>query len=240
VDDTGTERLRLPAITISRQRGSGADAIAALVAQQLRIPLYDRQVITRAAREAGVSPEAVVDAERTKGFLSRMLEALARTAVLSPDVPVVLPPTPDALGGALVATSADVRAIIEQVLRQLADAGPAVIVGHGSGQVALRGRPDALHVFIHAPFAQRVARMMTYGRLSQEEAERDVEEVDRERTAFFKDVYDLNWYDLRLYDLVINSGGRSYAEVADEICRATGVQVGRAASAAPEPRLVHA
>src|SRR5436189_5944648 len=40
-------------------------------------------------------------------------------------------------------------------------------VGHGGGQVALRGRPAVLHVFLQAPFEQRVQRMMRYGQLSR-------------------------------------------------------------------------
>src|SRR5579871_7031665 len=41
--------MRQRVITISRERGSGADDIAVLVAKALDIPLYDHQVITRAA-----------------------------------------------------------------------------------------------------------------------------------------------------------------------------------------------
>ncbi|MHB8575151.1 MAG: cytidylate kinase family protein, partial [Dehalococcoidia bacterium] len=69
-----------PVITVSRQRGSGADDIAQLVAQKLDVPLYDQQVISNAAREAGVSETAMQDAERSQGFLSRMLESLGRYA----------------------------------------------------------------------------------------------------------------------------------------------------------------
>jgi cytidylate kinase len=230
--------MSIPVITISRQRGSGADAIAALVARKLGVPLYDRQVLARAAAEAGVSQEAVLDAERRQGFLSRMLEALGRYGTLATDVPA--PVMPDTIAGSLVATSADLRVVIEQIVQRIADAGPGVIIGHGAGQVALRGRCDALHIFIHAPFEQRVQRMMAYGHLSRDEAEKDVEEMDRGRSEYFKETYDVNWYDLRLYDLVVNSGGRRYEDVADEICAVARALADRSTIETPDPRMVHA
>jgi cytidylate kinase len=202
-----------PVITISRQRGSGADDIAVLVAQRLDIPLYDHQVIERAARAAGVSESVIASAERRQSFLSRMLESMSIYATPGLEAPV-----PSARGSSLFSTSSDYRAVVEEVLRTIADSGPGVIVGHGGGQVALRGRSDVLHVFIHAPFEQRVERMMAYARLDRENAEKDVRREDRERTAFFKDNYGLNWYDLRLYDLVIDAGRRTYEEIAEEIC----------------------
>jgi cytidylate kinase len=205
--------MHQPVITISRQRGSGADDIAALVAQTLGIPLYDHEVIAQAAREAGVSEATIAAAARHQGFVQRMLDSLNRVATLELGAPA-----PTVGGASLLGTSADYRAIVEQVLRSIADSGPGVIVGHGGGQVALQGRADVLHVFIHAAFEQRVQRMMTYGQLDRKAAEQDVQREDRERTAFFKQHYGLNWYDLRLYDLVLDSSRRTYQELAADIC----------------------
>jgi cytidylate kinase len=204
-----------PVITISRQRGSGADDIAALVAHKLGIPLYDQQVISRAAREAGVSEETIEKAARSQGFLARLMENLGRYAGMGVEgaVPV------DFSSVQMMYTSADYRAIIEEVLRKIAASGPGVIVGHGGAQVALRNRPDVLHVFLHAPLEYRIRRMMAWHHLDYEAAKRDCEESDRERTNFFRTNYNVNWYDLRLYDLVINTAGRTWESVAEEICR---------------------
>jgi len=188
--------MALPVIALSRQRGTGGDVIAALVAHELGLPLYDRQVLAQAAAKAGVSPDTIAAAERRPGLLDRMLQWLGQSA-----------------------TSADYRRTIATVLQTLAAAGPAVIVGHAAGQVALRDRPDVLRVFLHAPVAQRVARMQQYGQLSQTEAEADVRRRDQERAAFFQEHYGLDWYDLRRYDLVLNTGGRDYPTVAADICR---------------------
>jgi len=222
--------MRDPVITISRQRGSGADEIAALVAQQLNIPLYDQQVLSRAAAESGVSESAMADAERSQGFLSRMLESLGRYAGMGVEGSVPI----DFSSVSMLYTSADFRAVIEQILRNIADSGPGVIVGHGGAQVALRRRPDVLHVFIHAPMENRIRRMMALRHLNREEAKKDVEQTDRERTEFFKNNYNINWYDLRLYDLVINSGPRQYQDVAEEICTVARMMPDRTLAETPD------
>lgn len=224
--------MRQPVITISRQRGSGADDIATLVSQKLGIPLYDQQVISRAAQEAGVSETAMHDAERSQGFLSRMLESLGRYAGMGVEGSVPI----DFSSVSMLYTSADFRTVIEQALRNIADSGPGVIVGHGGAQVALRRRPDVLHIFIHAPFEQRIRRMMSYANLDYDAAKKDVEQTDRGRTEFFRNNYDVNWYDLRLYDLVLNSGGRIYESVADEICLVAREMSERTVHDTPDPK----
>jgi CMP/dCMP kinase len=207
--------LTLPVITISRQRGSGADDIAQIVAQTLDVPLYDRQVLTRAAAAAGVDETTIATSERRQNLLTRIFEELGRYGSLG-----IGAPSPSFDEPSSLIASPDFRAVVEQVVQGLAAAGPCVIVGHGGAQVALRDRPDVLHIFTHAPVEQRVLRMMAYGGLDRAAAEKDVREGDSERRAYFKDYYGIDWYDLRLYDLAINTAGRAYTGVAAQICAA--------------------
>ena len=211
-------------ITLSRQRGSGGDTIAALVAQDLQIPLYDQQVLARAAEQAGVSQDFVAAA----GDPARLRRPAAGDA--RPQRRVLAGHTRRPVAAAATGEPArDTRRPARQHRAghpRLAERGPAVIVGHAAGQVALRDRPDVLRVFIHAPLEQRVQRMMTYGQLSRADAEQDVRQHDEDRTTFFHRNYDLDWYSLRLYDLTINAGGRQYADVAAEMCQVARERLG--------------
>jgi cytidylate kinase len=207
------EAMRRPVIAISRQRGSGAEEVGAIIARKLDIPFYDRQVLDRAAAEAGVSETAMVDAERNQSLLSRMLESLGRYAGVGVEGTVPM----DLSSLSLLYTSGDFRLVIEEVLRKIADAGSAVIVGHGACQVALRRRPDVLHVFLHASRETRVRRIMFLRGVGYEEAKRDVEQADKDRTGYYQNNFNINWYDLRLYDLVLKTGTRSFEQIADEI-----------------------
>ncbi len=218
-----------PVVTISRQLGSGGDEIAALVARRLGVPLLDREVISRAAQVAGVSEEALRAAERHASLLSRMLESLGKFGAAGGSEGVVLEGLSSTL---LLTTSADFRALLERVLREIAAAGPAVILGHAA-QIALRDLPGTLHVFLHAPPEFRAAYLARAEGIAPAQARREIEASDRERVRFYQSAYHVNWYDLRLYDLVLDTsvtGIHRAAELIAEVAR-------QCCAAPPEPPL---
>lgn len=234
--------MTCPVVAIARQLGSGGEEIAAQVAARLRAPLLDREVISRAAQAAGVTEEALGRAERSSSLLSRMLEGLGKYWPIGAD--------DVALGGfssvTLLTTSADFRALLEQVLRDVADAGPAVILGH-AGQIALRNRPGVLNVFVHAPAEYRAACLARAEHLPLPRARAQVEESDRERVCFFRTAYHVDWYDLRLYDVVVDTqlvGVDGATELIVDLARRACAEVPEAAlpreapAPAPPPALV--
>lgn len=189
-----------PVITIARQLGSGGEEVAAQVAERLGIPLLDHEIISRAAQEAGVSEQALRSAERASSMLSRMLENLGKFGTAGAEGASV-----EGLSSvALLTTSSDFRALLERVLRDVALSGPAVIIGHAA-QVALRDTPGTLHCFVHAPMEFRTARHARAEGISLQKAQKEVEDSDRERVKFFQTSYHINWYDLRLYDVVVDT-----------------------------------
>ena len=58
-------------ITIGRQYGSGGRAVGRLLAEQMGIPFYDKELIELAAKEGGMSAEAFdkVDEKPTNSLL---------------------------------------------------------------------------------------------------------------------------------------------------------------------------
>jgi len=96
-----------------------------------------------------------------------------------------------------------IRAAAERVVTAAAKNGNAVIVGRGSAYY-LRERPDTFHVFIYGPFAEKVQRLRKKGH-SEEEAVELVETVDRDRAAYIRQYFDVEWPARYLFDLMINS-----------------------------------
>lgn len=220
-----------PVVTIARQLGSGGEEVAAQVAERLGIPLLDHEIISRAAQEAGVSEEALRSAERSSSLLSRMLENLGKFGTAGAEGASV-----EGLSSvALLTTSSDFRALLERVLRDIAASGPAVIIGHAA-QIALRDTPGTLHCFVHAPVEFRAARLARAEGISLQKARKEIEESDRERVKFFQTAYHVNWYDLRLYDVVIDTqvlGIRGASQMIAEMAK-------RASSATVElPAIPH-
>jgi cytidylate kinase len=102
-----------------------------------------------------------------------------------------------------MADAEGIRRVAEQLVMAAANEGNAVIVGRGSAYY-LRDRPDCFHVFIYAPFEERVRRLRQEGK-SQEEATHLAETVDRDRAEFIKQYFGIEWPARHFFHLMINS-----------------------------------
>ena len=96
-----------------------------------------------------------------------------------------------------------IREVAERVVRAAAKEGNSVIVGRGSAYY-LRDRPDAFHVFVYAPFEEKVNRLQATGKTETEAVEL-AETVDRDRAAFIKQYFDIDWPTRQFFHLMINS-----------------------------------
>jgi cytidylate kinase len=88
-------------------------------------------------------------------------------------------------------------------VKDTANGGRCVIVGRGSAYY-LQSRKDAFHVFVYAPFEAKVRRLQAGGK-SESEAVHLAETVDRDRAAFIKQYFGVEWPDRHRFHLMINS-----------------------------------
>ena len=88
-------------------------------------------------------------------------------------------------------------------MNRIAQEGNAVIVGRGAPYF-LRENPDAFHVFLYAPRAEKIRRIVADG-YTQEEAEEMVDSVDRERIAYVKHYFNADWPTRSLYHMMLNT-----------------------------------
>lgn len=189
-------------VTFSVQIGSDGFAIARGVAARLRFRYLDWQITSQAAMHERLH----VPPEPSPDFVDRLLSRLSAATVLEEEMPATLiPPRPEILRDALrKLAQKEVRAEMEEVVRELATEGNAVIVGHGS-QVVLRDWPGAIKVLVYASLDKRVARFAAEQHSTTEDAVRTVNELDNMRRSFFKGAYGVDWLDASLYDLAINT-----------------------------------
>ncbi|WP_322795295.1 cytidylate kinase-like family protein [Tepidiforma sp.] len=198
-------------VSVSRQVGTAGEEVAQAVARRLGFRYVDYQVIQQAAAEAGVSPETVSEAEHTPSLLTRILEALAR----NPSMPAAAWADPVPLATSPLFTSSDYRRFIEDVIRDLADQGGCVIVGHAA-QVILRDRADVVRVLVTGSPKCRARRIMTGMGVDEKEALKIIERTDAERVEYFRRVYDIGWLTPSTYDLCLSTdrlGPEAAAEV---------------------------
>jgi cytidylate kinase len=180
-------------ITIEREFGSGAAAIAAQLAKQLGWKLWDHLLTEEIARLANVDPSAVHRCdERMDSYLHRLSKTFWRASYerSSP------------LGSQIFDTDR-MMSMVQEIMNKLGREGNAVIVGRGAPYF-LRENAAAFHVFLYAPRAEKIRRVIADGH-SEEEAEEMVDSVDRERIAYVKHYFNADWPTRSLYHMMLNT-----------------------------------
>ena len=131
-------------ITISREFGSGGHTIGKAVAERMGVSFYDSQLISKVAKQSGLSEEFIRDNEEYASHANSFLYQIAMSAAGSYGYPSIYQKLYEAQ---------------THVIEELAEKEACVIMGRCSDYI-LRGRTDCLHVFIHADNAHRAKHVL--------------------------------------------------------------------------------
>ena len=181
-------------ITVEREFGAGGTAIAEKLAERLGWKLWDQALTAEIARLAQVD-HASVDRldERCDPLFYRLMKVFIRGSY-ERSLPVA----------GLAHFDADsMVAFMHRVIDGAAAEGNCVIVGRGAPYF-LRGREDAFHVFVYAPWEEKIRRVRMSGK-SEEDAVDLVATIDQERATFVQKYFGKEWPNRHLYHLMINS-----------------------------------
>lgn len=181
-------------VTVEREFGSGGGAIAAALAARLGWTLWDQRLTDEIARRMDCDRRTVeIREEQPDPAFYRLFKAFMRGSFEgSVNAPRLRLVDADA-----------VRVVARAIELEVAERGDCVIVGRGSAY-HLGERRDAFHVFIYAPFDNKVRRLRSLGK-SQQEAADLAETVDRSRAAFIKQQFTLEWPAIHRFHLMVNS-----------------------------------
>lgn len=179
-------------ITVEREYGCGAGEIAETLARQLGWKLWDRALTEEIAQQANVDCSTVERCdERVDSKFYRLARVFWRGSY---EHSTHLSDTFDA---------DCMFEMAQQVLQRAAEEGNCVIVGRGAPYF-LRDRCDAFHVFLYAPRAEKIRRLHKSGK-TLEDAEEQVDTIDRDRMTFVKHYYGADWPTRSLYHMMINT-----------------------------------
>lgn len=197
-------------ITISREYGSGGRKIGEMVAERLGIPFYDKEIIEETAKTAGMSPE----------FVAKHEESLSNSFIYNFTVGAIYglahPDKPDLKN---LPARERIFLIQQEVIRDMADKGPCVIVGRCADYI-LKDREDMIKVFIYADDETRRKRVIEeYGRLP-EYIDQTVAYVDKRRRLHYESYTTQQWGDRKNYHLMLDSSALGLEACADIICTA--------------------
>lgn len=203
----------MPIITISRLYGSGGSEVGALLAKSLGWDLLDNAVIDAVAERTGLTKSEIAEREeRLPSLAERLIEAMAMGTqeMMSPIASADLPPTDERL-----------LEVTRKIIEEAADRGSVIIVGRGA-QEMLGSREDLLSVFCYAPQAALIARTARREGLSEAEATKRVEEVNKRRGEWVQAHWNRDWRMPEHYDLCLNThtlGIPWTAEIIEKVLR---------------------
>jgi cytidylate kinase len=209
----------MPVVTIARQFGAGGEAVGAVVARELGAELVDKQIVSQVAERLQLSQDEVEAQDEAPGsFLNRLLIALGSGGIefsAPPEVAAWVPPYADP---AFDPRKAILR-ITQEVIREAARTGNAVIVGRGAAYV-LMDDPSVVHAFLRGSDPEKLRVVQELFGLSEEEAKRRIRQTDANRAAYIKQVYGHDWAHPSHYHIVVDTSRLGYETAARAILAA--------------------
>ena len=180
-------------ITIARQYGSGGKTVGRMLAKELSIPFYDREIITLASEDSGLNPVLFGDEQLKPDWMSRLRGRRDRDTSLQNG------------GEKSRLTDEELFTYQSATIKRIAEQGPCIIMGRCADYV-LRDRTDVVRLFVHADDAFCLEQAMKVNSMDEENVRKKIAGVDELRAKYYKHHTGHDWYDARNYDLSLNSG----------------------------------
>ena len=166
----------MPLITVTTSIGCGAIEVSQKVADLLKVELYDDERLQQEALNMGYSSEDL------KGFDEKAPGLFDRLLRRRPEI---------------------YNELMAAVIYEVAHRDEGIIIGHGATYF-LKDFSCALHLRMHTSEQFRIRRLMDQLKISRETALNMIRNRDNELKTFLDFLFQIDWNDFSLYDLVIN------------------------------------
>ena len=151
-------------VTITREFGSLGRPIAKRLSELLEVEFYDRDIVEATAKQMNMPVSTLSDSEEKKTSFWNMLFPLGTDSLEQQ------------------------KKIFEcqsQIISRMAGRGSCIIVGRCADYI-LEDDPDAIHVYIYASYADRLANCVGSLGMKKEDAKKMINEVDKARLNYHK------------------------------------------------------
>lgn len=182
-------------ITIARHFGSGGKTVGQMLAKDLGINCYEKEIIKMASEESGINEALFNQADeklkRTPLFFGKNKHAEYQGKLIAP-------------GSDEFVSDHNLFNYQAKVIRELAERESCVIIGRAADYV-LKDYPGVVSVFVHASKEYCVKQAVDRRAYTGRDVEKFVERTDKYRSDFYRYYTGQEWTDARNYDLCLNS-----------------------------------
>ena len=199
-------------ITIARQYGSGGKTVGKMLAKELDIPYYDREIISMAAEESGVNPTLFQDEFKHHGLRALLSGGYKGSRLLSPE-------------SAGFTSDDNLFNYQAKIIKKLAETESCVIVGRCADYI-LRNYPNVMSVFVHAPHDFCMEQAMLRSSMTEREMEKFIAKTDKYRGEYYHYYTGQEWSSALHYDLCLDSSKLGFDKCVDAILAYRNIRFG--------------
>lgn len=180
-------------VTIGRECGSGGKLIGEMLAKELNIKCYDKELLTLAAKQSGYCEDLFKthDEKPNASFLySLVMDSYAMGYATSGylDMPI----------------NHKIFLAQFETIKNLAKEENCIIVGR-CADYALEDDRDVLSIFITANEEDKITRICEDQNISRDKARDIMIKTDKRRASYYNYYSSKRWSEAKSYDLCINS-----------------------------------
>lgn len=192
-------------VTIARQYGSGGKTIGKMLAKELEVPWYSRDILKMASEESGINEQLFMQ------FDEKLKSSLFKR--ISPDIYTgeLIPPNSNDF-----VSAKNLFNYQAEVIKKLAKTQSCVIIGRAADFV-LKDYANVVSVFVHGSEEFNLARAMEQNSMTEEEMKKFIVRTDKYRADFYRHYTGREWTDARNYDLCLNSSKLGFEKCVEEI-----------------------
>ena len=192
-------------ITIARQYGSGGRTIGEMLAEDLKVHYYDKELLKLASEDSGINERLFVNADE-KVKVTHLFKIIKNVYTGQ-----LIPPESEDF-----VSDDNLFNYQAKVIKQLAEEESCVIVGRCADYV-LKDYENVLSVFIHAPKDYLMEQAAKKVSMSSRDLERYIARIDKRRAEYYKYHTGREWTDARNYDLCLDSSKLGFERCVEEI-----------------------
>ncbi|MBQ5408016.1 MAG: cytidylate kinase-like family protein [Prevotella sp.] len=200
-------------ITINRELGSGGRTVGEKLAEKLGVSFYDKAVIMGLEEKYHLTVDEIEKMRNKKHHWwsdFKLVTGIGEGLVSSSRLISETGKEPDVL------TTETMFKAESEILEDIANVESCVIAGR-SGFYVFRNHPNHLRVMIQASLPFRIKRLVRKKGITEEEARKIIEKVDKMRENYVKKFTGTTRYDTRNYDIVISADGKTEDQIVDQI-----------------------
>ncbi|WP_026491999.1 MULTISPECIES: AAA family ATPase [unclassified Butyrivibrio] len=195
-------------ITIARQYGSGGRTVGKMLADELGIHYYDKELSKVASEMSGINESYFVTAdEKVKSSWKSKLSLIS----------TIYDGTVKKPGDSDLTSDENIFSNQAKAIKMLAEKGePCVIVGRCADFV-LKDYDNALRVFVHADHDFLMQEAGKVQSLTGKDLEKFIAQIDKARAEYYEYHTGHHWTDALNYDLCLDSGKLGFEKCVEAI-----------------------